>query len=156
MMNRKIKTTGLTFVENLSGDNLDKQDIFENLYRVLGEKTELSALKLPSSPAVAKLYSIQAEVRIRNNEQRIANIYQKLSKAGGDKSDIAEELKIFSAQPSDFAVIALNKYLLLDKKHTVEGFYLEYDAYRLNPRFMAPEEMYMFSETEALGQKLRI
>ncbi len=77
MMNKKIKTTGLAFVENLSGSNLDKHDIFENLYRVLGDKTELSSLNLPTSSAVAKLYSIQAEVRIRNNEQRIANIYQK-------------------------------------------------------------------------------
>lgn len=145
-------------MENLSGDNLEKQDIFENLYRVLGEKTDLSALSLPSSPAVAKLYSIQAEVRIRNNEQKIANIYQKLAKVGSscEKSDFAEELKIFSAQPSDFAVIALNKYLMLDKKHTVESFYLDYNAYRLNPRLVMPEDMYMFSEPDAAGRKLRI
>lgn len=134
MMDRSIKTKGLAFVEALGTGPKDKENIFSHLYQVVGRNCEISHLGLPSDAAIAYLESSKAKCQIKAYEPRIADTFTRLTKVSKieHKRDLLDQLNIMTPKPRDYAVIALDSYLKLDKKNHVEGFYMEYNDYKLH------------------------
>lgn len=130
------KTVGSVFVEKLSAANLTKEELFEQLYNVAGKDCKLSELGLPSNPAVAFLESSKAKYRIKVYNQKAMVALPKIDKmkSVAKKKAVLEMLNIMAPKTKDYAVIALDTYLKQDKKHTVEGFYQEYETYKAQHR----------------------
>lgn len=131
MMDKNIKTVGLSFVESLGKKDLAKDELFAQLYKVLGHDCDLGGMRLPSSPAIAYLESNKAKYRIKAYEEKIASTFSKLNQTEkiGDKKALLDVLKILTAKPCDYAVMALDSYLRMDKANTIDGFYKEYSHF---------------------------
>lgn len=126
------RTVGSVFVEKLSAENLTTKQLFEELYKVAGKDCKLSELELPSNPAVAFLESNKAKYRIKLYDQRARMALPKIDKmkSVAQKKAILDMLNIMSPKPRDYAVIAMDTYLKMDKEHTIEGFYNAYKRYQ--------------------------
>lgn len=126
------KTVGSAFVEKLSASNLTKEQLFEQFYNIAGKDCNLSELGLPSNPAVAFLESSKAKFRIKLYNQKAMSALQKLDKIKNvaQKKAILDMLNIMAPEPKDYGVIALDTYLKMDKKHTIDSFYKEYNIYQ--------------------------
>ena len=125
------KTIGSAFLEKLSAANLTKEQLFANLYQVTGKESKISELGLPSNPAVAFLESSKAKYRIKVYNQKALSILPKIDKMKSlaKRKAVLEMLNIMSPKPKDYAVIAMDTYLKMDKKHTIDSFYKEYDTF---------------------------
>lgn len=130
-MDKNIKTVGLSFVENLDNKDLAKEELFEQLYKVAGRDNDLKDMHLPSAPSIAYLESNKAKCQIKAYEKKIVSTFDKLNQTDkvGDKKALLEMLKILTAKPRDYAVMALDKYLRMDKANTIDGFYKEYSDF---------------------------
>ena len=126
------RTVGSAFVEKISAANLNKEQLFEHLYNITGKDCKLSELGLPSNPAVAFLESSKAKYRIKLYDQKALAALPKIDKMKSveKKKAILDMLNIMAPKPKDYAVIAMDRYLKLDKTHTIDGFYKEYNAYK--------------------------
>lgn len=131
MMDKNIKTVGLFFVETVADKELTKDKLFEQLYKTIGHRCELTALGLPSASAVAYLESNKAKYQIKAYQPRIADTFNRLNKAEKicDKKELLDRLNMLTPKPRDYAVIALDCYLKMDRGNTVQGFYSEYQKY---------------------------
>lgn len=131
MMDKDIKTVGLSFVENLDKKDMAKEELFEQLYKVLGQDCDLKDMRLPSASSIAYLESNKAKYQIKAYEKKIASTFNKLNQTEkiGDKKALLDVLKILTAKPRDYAVMALDKYLRMDKANTIDGFYKEYSNF---------------------------
>lgn len=131
MMDKDIKTVGLSFVEKVSDKALTKETLFEQLHKAIGQKCDITALGLPSASSVAYLESNKAKYQIKAYEPRIADTFNRLNKAEKicHKKALLDVLKILTPKPRDYAVIALDSYLKMDKQHTIQGFINEYSKY---------------------------
>ena len=125
------RTVGSVFVEKLSAANLTKDQLFEDLCQIAGKDCRLSELGLPSNPAVAFLESSKAKYRIKLYDQKAKLALPKLEKMKNvkQKKTILEMLNIMAPKEKDYAVIAMDTYLNMNKNHTIEGFYKEYNNY---------------------------
>ena len=126
------RTVGSVFVEKLSAESLTKEQLFEQFYHIAGKDCKLSELELPSNPAVAFLESSKAKYRIKLYDQKAMMALPKIDKMKSveKKKAVLDMLNIMSPKPKDYAVIAMDTYLKMDKKHTIDGFYKEYDSYQ--------------------------
>lgn len=131
MMDENIKTVGLFFVETIADKALTKNKLFEQLYKIIGHRCNITDLGLPSASAVAYLESNKAKYQIKAYEPRIADTFNKLSKAEkiGQKKALLDVLKILVPKPRDYAVIAMDRYLKMEKDNTITGFYQEYSQF---------------------------
>ena len=131
MMDKNIKTKGLSFVEKLEDKDMSKEELFRQLHETVGKDCDIAALRLPSASAVAFLESSKAKRQIKSFEPRIADALKKLQKAekSSQKRNILDALKFMTAGPRDYAVIALDKYYKMDKSHTLDSFCSEYKNY---------------------------
>lgn len=131
MMDKNIKTVGLSFVENLDKKDMAKEELFEQLYKVLGRDCDLKDMRLPSASSIAYLESNKAKYQIKAYEKKIASTFNKLNQTEkiGDKKALLDVLKILTAKPRDYAVMALDKYLRMDKANTIDSFYKEYSNF---------------------------
>lgn len=132
MMDKNIKTIGLSFVENLDKKDMAKEELFEQLYKVLGRDCDLKKdMRLPSASSIAYLESNKAKYQIKAYEEKIVSTFNKLNQTEkiGDKKALLDVLKILTAKPRDYAVMALDKYLRMDKANTIDGFYKEYSNF---------------------------
>ena len=129
---RTKKTVGIAFVEKLSAAGLTKEQLFEQLYQVAGKDCKLSELGLPSNPAVAFLESSKAKYRIKVYNQRAMAALPKIDKMKSlaKKKAVLDMLNIMAPKAKDYAVIAMDTYLKMNKQHTVEGFYKEFNLYQ--------------------------
>lgn len=125
------RTIGSAFVEKISATNLNKEQLFAHLYEITGKDCKLSELGLPSNPAVAFLESSKAKYRIKIYDQKARVALPKIDKMKSieKKKAILDMLNIMAPKPKDYAVIAMDRYLKLDKGHTIDGFFKEYNAY---------------------------
>lgn len=130
------RTIGSAFVEKISAANLDKKQLFEHLYTITGKDCKLSELGLPSNPAVAFLESNKAKYRIKLYNQKAMTALPKIDKIKSvkKKKAILDMLNIMAPKAKDYAVIAMDRYLKLDSKHTIDGFYEEYNTYKNNQK----------------------
>lgn len=142
MMEKGIKTKGLLFVETLGREGLDKGNLFEHLYQAVGKNTDIKKLGLPSNSAVAYLESNRAKLQIKAFEPRIADTFNEITrtKDTARKRELLGRLEVMTCQSRDYAVIAMDRYLKLDKKHTIDGFYKEYENFRLGKLKAAEKE----------------
>ncbi len=131
MMDKNIKTVGLSFVESLDNKDLAKDELFAQLYKIIGRDNDLNDMRLPSSPSIAYLESNKAKYQIKAYEKKIASTFSKLNQTEkiGDKKALLDVLKILTAKPRDYAVMALDSYLRMDKANTIDGFYKEYSDF---------------------------
>lgn len=132
MEDKKIKTVGSAFVEKMSAANLTQEQLFEHLFHITGKDCKLENLGLPSNAAVAFLESSKAKYRIKLYNQKAIAILPKLDKikSVAQKKSILEMLNIMAPKEKDYAVIAMDTYLKMDKKNTIEGFLSEYGRYQ--------------------------
>lgn len=132
MMEKGIKTKGLLFVETLGREGLDKGKLFELLYNAVGKDADIKKMGLPSNSAVAYLESNRAKLQIKAFEPRIADTFNEITKTTeiARKRELLGRLEVMTCQPRDYAVIAMDRYMKLDKAHTVDGFYKEYESFR--------------------------
>ncbi len=126
------RTVGSAFVEKISAANLSKEQLFAHLYEITGKDCKLSELGLPSNPAIAFLESSKAKYRIKMYNQKAMATLPKIDKMKSiaKKKAVLEMLNIMAPKPKDYAVIAMDRYLKLNKEHTVDGFFNEYNAYK--------------------------
>lgn len=132
-MDKNLKTIGFTYVENLSQEGLTKDQLFEHLYKATGHNCDLSVLRLPTNSAVACLESCKAKCQIKAYEPRIADTFNKLTKISNieHKKELLEALNFMTPKPRDYAVMALDKYVKLDRNNTADSFLKEYNKFKL-------------------------
>lgn len=132
MMDKNLKTIGLAYVETLSKESLTKDQLFEHLYKATGRNCDLSTLRLPTNSAVACLESCKAKCQIKAYEPRIADAFNKLTKVNKieHKKELLEILNFMTPKPRDYAVMALDKYIKLNPKNTIDGFLKEYHQFK--------------------------
>lgn len=131
MMEEGIKKE-LLFMEALKHETLDKGKLFSGLAGVIGRDTDLKNLHLPSSPNIVRLQSNLIKGKYKMNQPRISKCMHKILTAGSkeQKQELAVRLKYLTPQKNEYAVMAMDNYLNLDKSHTIDGFYQDYEDFR--------------------------
>lgn len=125
------KSNGYAFAEALAAGNLTKDQLFEHLHKAIGGKCSLKELRLPTNSAVASLESCKARCQIKAFEPRIVNTYRQLNQVSKieRKKELLDKLNIMVCKPRDYAVMALDCYFKMDRKHTLESFCSDYNLY---------------------------
>lgn len=152
MMEVKSKMPWVEIIDKLTSPDLDKQTLFETLHDALGERVSLRELRLPTMAAVVSLKSIEAVKKAKNYSKNVSKALLKISKIPDKETrkDMLDMLNRMAPQATDYAVIGLNAYLKMDKKHNIEGFYQDYEKYTKEPhqvRAIDPNLFSKFSES---------
>lgn len=142
MNEKNIKTVKKEMVDKMSAEGIEKKDLFSYLSEVLSKDCQLEKLGLPSTSAVAFLESSKAKFNINLYNERVKKILPKIDKMKSlpQKKASLEMLQMMAPKDRDFAVIALNSYLKMDKHHTVDSFYKEYGDFRDKQQEKTPQE----------------
>lgn len=122
----------LLFIQDLNKENLDKEKLFSGLYSVIGKDADLKKMHLPNSENTAPLRSNLIKAKLKMHQPKISCYLNKIkaTEKKSQKKDLMAKVKFLLPEKNEYATLALDKYLKLDKKHTVDGFYKDYDEFR--------------------------
>ena len=131
MIQTKNKMPWVKIIDKLKSPTTDKQTLFQTLHEAVGEQAKLRDLGLPTIAAVVSLKSFEAIKRADTYTKHVSKVLPQISKIANKskKREILDMLNKMAPQKFDYAVIGLNTYLKMDKTHTIDGFYKEYDKY---------------------------
>ena len=153
MTNTKHKMPWVEIINKLTAPEIDKQTLFETLHDVMGEKNKMKEMGLPSLAAVVSLKSFEAVKRAETYTKNVSKALPQISKIADKKRkhEMLDMLNKMAPRPYDYVVIGLNAYLKMDKKHSIEGFYREYDKFvaEHHPvKMLSPNVMHMLNERQ--------
>lgn len=122
----------LLFMDSLKKETMDKGEIFAGLCGVIGRDKDLRGMHLPSSPNIIRLQSNLIKGKFKINQSRIAGYMNKILHAENQnqKEELCVMLKSLTPQHNEYAMMAMDNYLNLDKKNTIEDFFAEYEDFR--------------------------
>lgn len=131
MMKIKNNMPWMKIIDRLKSPEIDKTTLFKTLHEAIGKNAKLKELELPSMTAVVALKSIAAEKKAQIYTQNVKKALSRISKIANKekRKDMLDMLNKMAPQPYDYAVIAMNTYLKMDKTHTIDSFYKEYNIY---------------------------
>ena len=130
MVEKKFMMPCASIINKLTYPEISKQSLFKTLHDVAGDE-KLEDMRLPTLSAVVSIKNFEAVKRANDYIKNTTKALPRISKMSDKrkKSELLDMLNKMAPKASDYAVISLNTYLKMDKKHTIEGFYKEYNKF---------------------------
>ncbi len=130
MVEKKFMMPCASIINKLTYPEINKQSLFKTLHEVAGGE-KLEDMRLPTLSAVVSIKNFEAVKRANDYIKNVTKALPRISKMSDKrkKAELLDMLNKMAPKASDYAIIALNTYLKMDKKHTIEGFYKEYNKF---------------------------